>query len=100
LTPPSGDEDKPRRSRWLRLLIWFGLPYLVIFGLLSLQDQFTGAQTVSYTEFINQVEAKNVSQVFSRGDTTGQSEAGSPVAWPGGPHLPDVRDRAAHLRSR
>src|SRR3712207_8691398 len=29
----------------------------------------TGAHTIAYTEFIDQVEAKNVSQVFSRGDT-------------------------------
>ena len=69
LTQESGDEDKPRRPRWLRIVLWFVLPYLVIFGLLTMQDQFTGAQVVSYTEFINQVEARNVSNVFSRGDT-------------------------------
>jgi len=69
LTPESGDEGKPRRPRWLRIVLWFVLPYLVIFGLLTVQDQFTGAQVIAYTEFIDQVEARNVSQVFSRGDT-------------------------------
>ena len=68
---PSGEggEDKPRRPRWVRFLAWFVLPYLVIFGLLSLQDRLTGAQTLSYTEFTAQVEAKNVQRVFSRGQS-------------------------------
>ena len=45
------------------------LPYLAIFGLLSLQDRVTGAQTVSYTELTTQVEARNVQRVFFRGQT-------------------------------
>jgi cell division protease FtsH len=39
------------------------------FGLLTLQDRMSGPQRISYTEFKAQVSQKNVSQVFSRGET-------------------------------
>jgi len=45
------------------------LGYLVLFGLLTVQDRLSGPQTVSYTDFKVQVGSRNVSEVFSRGDS-------------------------------
>jgi cell division protease FtsH len=69
--PPDADPDRPgpRRRRWLPLVLVTLLGYLVVFGLLTLQDQSHAAVTVSYTEFTAQVQADNVAEVFSRGDT-------------------------------
>ena len=82
LTGQSSDERPPRpwrteglpkrpgkrRPGWFVLAAWF-LGYLVFFGLLTLQDRLSGPEAVSYTEFKTQVTAKNVAEVFSRGDT-------------------------------
>ena len=43
------------------------LGYLLLFGILTLQDRLSGPQPVPYTEFKNQVAAKNVQEVFARG---------------------------------
>jgi cell division protease FtsH len=43
--------------------------YLAFFGMLTLQDRFSGPQAVPYTEFKTQVAGKNVGEVFARGDT-------------------------------
>jgi cell division protease FtsH len=45
------------------------LAYLVLFGAFELQDRLSGPQAVAYTEFKRQVAAKNVTQVFARGDS-------------------------------
>jgi cell division protease FtsH len=45
------------------------LGYLAFFGLLTVQDQMTGPQAVSYTEFKAQVASKNVAELFARGNT-------------------------------
>jgi cell division protease FtsH len=58
----------PRRPNW-KWLAWMLVGYLVVFSLLTTQDQMAGAPTVSYTEFTDQVEAGNVTEVFARGDT-------------------------------
>ena len=59
---------RKRRPGWIVLAAWF-LGYLVFFGLLTLQDRLSGPMAVSYTEFKAQVAAKNIAEVFSRGDT-------------------------------
>jgi cell division protease FtsH len=64
---PKSDPPKPRR-RWIRAAIWF-VAYLVLFALLTLQDQLAGPQSVPYTEFKKQVASKNVDQLFARGDS-------------------------------
>jgi cell division protease FtsH len=64
---PKGQPAK-RRPRWIVMALWF-LGYLVLFGLMTLQDRQGGPQAVSYTEFKTQVTNKNVSEVFARGDT-------------------------------
>ena len=67
--PDGRNGPQPNRPNWLRLLGWFAVLYLIFFGLTSWQDQFNGAQAVPYTEFTKQVEARNVEEVFARGDT-------------------------------
>jgi cell division protease FtsH len=57
-----------RRPNW-KLLAWLFVGYVVVFGLLTTQDQMGGAQTISYTEFTEQVEDGNVEEVFARGDS-------------------------------
>jgi cell division protease FtsH len=69
----------------LKLGAWL-LAYLVFFGVLELQDQLSGPQAVPYTEFKSQVAAKNVAQVFARGDSIeGELKAAAP--------LPEKKDR-------
>src|SRR5437762_193364 len=66
---PSGDgPEPPTRPRWPRLLGWIAL-YLAIFAVITVQDFAEGPETVSYTEFKAQVAAKNVEEVFTRGDS-------------------------------
>src|SRR5215472_673867 len=57
-----------RRRRWVSLAAW-GVGYLVLFGLLTMQDPLARPQSISYTEFKAQVAAGNVAEVFARGDT-------------------------------
>jgi cell division protease FtsH len=58
----------PRRPNWKWYVVMLA-GYLLVFSLLTTQDQMAGAPTISYTEFTDQVEAGNVSEVFARGDT-------------------------------
>jgi cell division protease FtsH len=62
-----GPPPKPVR-RWTTLALW-AVGYLVVFGVLTMQDRQQGPQPVSYTEFKAQVKAGNVAEVFARGST-------------------------------
>ena len=54
--------------------------YLVLFGMLTVQDRLSGPQPVPYTEFKSQVASRNVAEVFARGDTIeGQLKKAVPV---------------------
>ena len=64
---PSGDRAQQRRP-WSRTAIWI-VGYGVLFGILTLQDRLSGPQAVPYTEFKGQVAARNVTEVFAKGDT-------------------------------
>ena len=64
---PKAQPPDPRR-RWVKAAIWF-VGYLLVFGLFTLQDRFSGPQLVPYTEFKNQVATKNVAELFARGDS-------------------------------
>jgi cell division protease FtsH len=64
---PKGEAPDPRR-RWRILAAW-GVAYLVLFGLLTMQDRQRAAQVVAYTEFKAQVAAANVAEVFARGSS-------------------------------
>jgi cell division protease FtsH len=43
--------------------------YLVLFGVLTIQDRLSGPEAIPYTEFKAQVSAKNVAELFARGDS-------------------------------
>ena len=64
---PKGQPEK-RRPNWLVPALW-ALGYLVLFGVLTLQDRSGGPQAISYTEFKAQVTNKNIAEVFARGNT-------------------------------
>jgi cell division protease FtsH len=48
--------------------VWF-VGYLLLFGILTLQDRLSGPQAIPYTEFKTQVGANNVAELFARGDS-------------------------------
>jgi cell division protease FtsH len=63
----------------MRLGAWL-LAYVVLFGAFEVQDRLSGPQAVPYTEFKAQVAAKNVAQVFARGDSIeGELKNAAPV---------------------
>ena len=64
---PKDQSPNPRR-RWITAALWF-VGYLLVFGLFTLQDRFSGPQAVPYTEFKSQVANKNVAELFARGDS-------------------------------
>jgi cell division protease FtsH len=64
---PEGGAKPPRD--WFGLVARGLLVYAVVFGLLTLQDRLNGPATISYSEFVKQVQAGNVSEVFSRGES-------------------------------
>jgi cell division protease FtsH len=61
------DQPDKKRPKWT----WaaWGLAYLLLFGLLTLQDRMAGPIVVPYTEFKAQVAKGNVTEVFARGNT-------------------------------
>jgi cell division protease FtsH len=61
------------------MAMWLGA-YLLLFGVLTLQDRLSGPQPVPYTEFKTQTVNKNVAEVFARGDSIeGQLKKQVPV---------------------
>ncbi len=81
---PKGEKPK-EAPRWLRAAMWV-IPYLLFFGLLTLQDRLSGPEQVAYTEFKNQVTRQNVAEVFAKGDSIeGRLKKTAP--------LPGVKDR-------
>jgi cell division protease FtsH len=61
------------------MAVWL-VGYLLLFGMLTVQDRLSGPQAVPYTEFKIQVGNKNVPEVFARGDTIeGQLKKGAPI---------------------
>jgi cell division protease FtsH len=91
-TPPAQEPSKPwrteglpkgeppkQKSRWLTMAVWL-LGYLLLFGMLTLQDRLSGPESVPYTEFKTQVANKNVKELFARGDTIeGELKKAAPV---------------------
>src|SRR4051812_95315 len=64
---PPGDPARQRR-RWITTAMWIA-GYAVLLGMLNVQDRLSGPQAVPYTEFKGQVAAKNVTEVFAKGDS-------------------------------
>jgi len=60
------------------MAVWLG-GYLLLFGVLTLQDRLSGPAPVPYTEFKTQVARENVAEIFARGDSIeGQLKAAAP----------------------
>ncbi len=68
---PDNDDDKqPKGPNWIRFFVFFFVGWLLLFGIMSFQDSLANrSEAISYTEFTRQVEADNVKEVFSRGDS-------------------------------
>jgi cell division protease FtsH len=68
-----------QRARWMTIAIW-AVGYLLLFGMLTVQDRLSGPEPVPYTEFKTQVSNKNVAELFARGDSIeGQLKKAVPV---------------------
>ena len=77
---PKGQPTKPR-PRWLTMAIWL-IGYLMLFGMLTVQDRLSGPQPVPYTDFKTQVTDRNVAELFARGDSI-EGQLKKAVAIPG-----------------
>jgi cell division protease FtsH len=77
---PKGQPTKPR-PRWLTMAIWL-VGYLMLFGILTVQDRLSGPQPVPYTDFKTQVTDRNVAELFARGDSI-EGQLKKAVAIPG-----------------
>jgi cell division protease FtsH len=75
---PKGQQPM-QRPRWMTIAIW-SIGYLLLFGILTVQDRLSGPQPVPYTDFKTQVSNKNVAELFARGDSIeGQLKTAVPV---------------------
>ncbi|MGE3885140.1 MAG: ATP-dependent zinc metalloprotease FtsH [Vicinamibacterales bacterium] len=79
---PKG-EPAPKGPRW-PVLALLALGYLIVFGVLTVQDRLAGPEAVPYTEFKSQVAGRNVAELFARGDSI-QGGLKKPVPVPGEP---------------
>jgi cell division protease FtsH len=80
---PKGGQPNAPRWRWQTAAVWL-VGYLILFGVLTVQDRLSGPQPVPYTEFKTQVTNKNVGELFARGNSIeGQLKKAAPL--PGQP---------------
>jgi cell division protease FtsH len=82
--PPAGggpDGNKPNWGRIARRTWWLVLLALVVNWIIASTLMGTSRTTVSYTFFRDQVQAGNVSEVTSTGDTI-EGQFGKPVKYP------------------
>jgi cell division protease FtsH len=54
---------------WWRVAAQGLVIYAIVFGTLTLLDRRSDVATISYSEFVKQVEAGNVTEVFARGES-------------------------------
>jgi cell division protease FtsH len=64
---PKG-EPAAKGPRW-SVLALLAVGYLIVFGILTVQDRLAGPEAIPYTEFKTQVASRNVSELFARGDS-------------------------------
>ena len=64
---PQGETPNPK-PRWIAAATWV-VGYLLLFGVLTLQDRLSGPQPIPYTEFKVHVASKNVAELFAQGDS-------------------------------
>ena len=80
------------------MAIWL-VGYLLLFGMLTVQDRLSGPQPVPYTDFKTQVANKNIAELFARGDSI-EGQLKKAVVIPGqtGSHLSAIHHRASDIR--
>lgn len=76
----AGPPDQGWR-RWGRTAAWL-IVYALLFALITYQDRQAGPPTIAYSEFQQQVRARNVAEVFARGESI-QGELRAPRPLPG-----------------
>jgi cell division protease FtsH len=64
--PPGQPPKRPRR--WRNVGLWVGAG-MVLFAILTVQERLAEPGAVPYTEFRRQVEARNIAEVFARGES-------------------------------
>ena len=62
-------KKEPKKSRLWQFWVIAGIALLGLWGLLTWQDASNAPPTIPYTEFISQVEAGNVKEIYAQGDT-------------------------------
>jgi cell division protease FtsH len=73
------DRSPSQRRRWTTAAFWV-VGYLLLFGILTVQDRLSEPEPIPYTEFKTQVANKNVGELFARGDSVqGQLKKAAPV---------------------
>ncbi len=92
-----GLPEEPEPPRWARILTWLAMAWVVFFIVTTLQDmQGPRTETIPYTEFIAQVEAGNVEEIYAQGDTIqGVLVEEAPVPETPETSTPDGQDEAA-----
>ncbi|GAB48905.1 ATP-dependent zinc metalloprotease FtsH [Mobilicoccus pelagius] len=65
--PEGGDPKKGTNWKWLALVM--GLLWLLLFGVMQMQNAANAPREITYTEFTKQLQAKNVEKVQSKGDS-------------------------------
>jgi cell division protease FtsH len=64
---PGGPTKQP--SNWWGFVAQAILIFAIAFTILTMQDRVTGLVTISYSEFVKEVDAGNVAEVFARGES-------------------------------
>jgi cell division protease FtsH len=77
---PEGGAPSPK-PWWITAAIW-AAGYLLLFGVLTLQDRLSGPQAIPYTDFKAQVASKNVAELFAQGDSI-EGKLKKPAPTPG-----------------
>jgi cell division protease FtsH len=62
-------KKESKKSRLWQFWVIAGIALLGLWGLLTWQDASNAPPTIPYTEFISQVEAGNVKEIYAQGDT-------------------------------
>ena len=68
--PPGSPGGPPKEpTNWWRIAAQAMPIFAIAFALLTMQDRVTGLATISYSEFVKQVDAGNVTEVFAKGES-------------------------------
>lgn len=63
------DDGSKQNSSWKWLAAVIAVLWLLMFGIMQMQNAATAPRDITYTEFTQQLQAKNVEKVQTKGDT-------------------------------